>query len=97
MSDSSVASIEINDALFCQHLKEVCTVCSFDGREENDGFFGFDSIDREGIEAPASSVNKDGQYQCKKHGSAACSQCYGWKKQITRARTAAKKAGKKSS
>ena len=26
---------------------------------------------------------------------AACSQCYGWKKQITRLRTAAKKAGKK--
>ena len=24
-----------------------------------------------------------------------CTQCYGWKKQITRARTAAKKAGKK--
>ncbi|KAF8140986.1 hypothetical protein K438DRAFT_1995442 [Mycena galopus ATCC 62051] len=26
---------------------------------------------------------------------AACNQCYGWKKQITRARAAAKKAGKK--
>ena len=29
----------------------------------------FDPIDREGIEAPASSQNKDGLYQCKKHGS----------------------------
>lgn len=85
----------------------------------------FDPIDREGIEAPASSQNKEGQYQCKKHGSlctccpvwqtsceekyspdiamppwrvyAACNQCYGWKKQISRARVAAKKAGKKSS
>ena len=26
----------------------------------------------------------------------ACNQCFGWKKQITRARTAAKKAGKKA-
>lgn len=80
-------------------------------------FFQFDPIDREGIEAPASSLNKDNQYVCKKHGSQgrewmnpftfltfadvsaweiACSQCYGWKKQITRARAAAKKAGKKS-
>lgn len=74
----------------------------------------FDPIDRDGIEAPAATVNKDGQYQCKKHGStgvcpsplarsiadyciwnAGCNQCFGWKKQITRARTAAKKAGKK--
>ncbi|KAF9813547.1 hypothetical protein IEO21_05528 [Rhodonia placenta] len=97
MSDTSANSVEINDALFCQHFKEVCAVCSFDGREENDAFFGFDPIDREGLEAPPSSVNKEGQHQCKKHGSTACSQCYGWKKQITRARTAAKKAGKKSS
>ncbi|OCH92813.1 hypothetical protein OBBRIDRAFT_790829 [Obba rivulosa] len=95
MSETPAASIEINDALFCSHFKEVCTTCGFDGREENDTFFGFDPIDREGIEAPASSTNKEGVYQCKKHGSAACTQCYGWKKQITRARTAAKKAGKK--
>ncbi|KAH9946476.1 hypothetical protein B0H21DRAFT_743576 [Amylocystis lapponica] len=115
MSDASMASVEINDALFCSHFKEVvsgwlmlrygritltwhapqCAQCSFDGREENDTFFGFDPIERAGLEAPASSVNKEGQYQCKKHGSAACTQCYGWKKQITRARTAAKKAGKK--
>lgn len=32
-------------------------------------FFQFDPIDREGIEAPASSLNKDNQYVCKKHGS----------------------------
>ncbi|KAI0659041.1 hypothetical protein C8Q70DRAFT_933805 [Cubamyces menziesii] len=74
------ATVEINDAYFCQHFKEV-----------------FDPIDREGLEAPASSQNKDGVYQCKKHGSPTCNQCYGWKKQITRARAAAKKAGKKSS
>ncbi|KAF7296848.1 hypothetical protein MIND_00916100 [Mycena indigotica] len=88
------ATIEINDLLFCTHFKEVCEDCSFDGREENDAFFGFDPIDRDGIEAPAATVTKDGVYQCKKHASTSCSQCYGWKKQITRLRTAAKKAGK---
>ncbi len=30
----------------------------------------FDPIDRESIEAPMSSMNKEGVYQCKKHGSA---------------------------
>ncbi|KAJ3524089.1 hypothetical protein NMY22_g11157 [Coprinellus aureogranulatus] len=84
-------TVEINDAIFCQHFKEQCTDCDFDGREENDSFFGFDTIDRAPIECPASAQNKDGVYQCKKHGSAGCNQCYGWKKQITRARTAAKK------
>ncbi|KAF7300875.1 hypothetical protein MKEN_01313800 [Mycena kentingensis (nom. inval.)] len=72
-----------------------CQDCSFDGREENDAFYGFDPIDREGIEAPAATLTKDGVYQCKKHASTSCSQCYGWKKQITRLRAAAKKAGKK--
>ncbi|KAJ7106640.1 hypothetical protein C8R44DRAFT_805606 [Mycena epipterygia] len=98
MADTATATpatIEINDALFCTHFKEVCADCAFDGREENDAFFGFDPIDREGMEAPAAIVNKDGVYQCKKHGSTGCTQCYGWKKQINRARTAAKKAGKK--
>ncbi|TBU27360.1 hypothetical protein BD311DRAFT_760588 [Dichomitus squalens] len=66
-------TIEINDAYFCPHFKEVCADCSYDGREENDAFFGFDPIDREGLEAPASSVNKEGQYQCKKHGSTGAS------------------------
>ncbi|ETW76191.1 hypothetical protein HETIRDRAFT_412329 [Heterobasidion irregulare TC 32-1] len=91
----AASQIEINDAIFCQHYKEVCGECSADFREENDTFFGFDPIDREGIEAPAATVNKGGAYQCKKHGSLSCNQCYGWKKQITRARTAAKKSGKK--
>ncbi|PSR87351.1 hypothetical protein PHLCEN_2v5168 [Hermanssonia centrifuga] len=91
------ASVEINDALFCQqHLKEVCADCSFDGREENDAFFGFDPIDRESLEVPTSSPNKEGAYQCKKHSSTTCNQCFGWKKQLTRARAAAKKAGKKA-
>ncbi|KAJ7869706.1 hypothetical protein B0H14DRAFT_2674657 [Mycena olivaceomarginata] len=89
------ATIEINDGVFCTHFKEVCAECEFDGREENDAFYGFEFIDREGIEAPAGIVNKDGVYQCKKHSNASCTQCYGWKKQITRARAAAKKAGKK--
>ncbi|KAH8075996.1 hypothetical protein BXZ70DRAFT_710544 [Cristinia sonorae] len=93
---SEVATVEINDALFCQaHLKEVCAACSYDGREENDGFYGFDTMDRDGIEAPTSSQTKDGEWQCKKHGSTTCNQCYGWKKQITRLRAAAKKAGRK--
>ncbi|KAI0065047.1 hypothetical protein BV25DRAFT_1799217 [Artomyces pyxidatus] len=107
---SPAATVEINDALFCQHFKEVCSECNVDNREENDGFFGFDFMEREGLEAPPASITKDGVYQCKKHGSActlrirddthatstaACNQCYGWKKQITRARAAAKKAGKK--
>ncbi len=50
------STVEINDAIFCTHFKEVvrlsrtiagqcspilqCTECSFDGREENDSFFG---------------------------------------------------------
>ena len=29
----------------------------------------FDPIDREGIEAPTSTPNKEGVYQCKKHTS----------------------------
>ncbi|KXN87307.1 hypothetical protein AN958_08971 [Leucoagaricus sp. SymC.cos] len=87
-------TIEINDAIFCQHLKEVCTNCNYDGREDNDAFYGFDPIDREPINPPSVSQNKEGVYQCKKHGQTTCNQCFGWKKQITRARTAAKKAGK---
>lgn len=65
----------------------------------------YDPIDRPGLEAPLAIINKDGVWQCKKHGSAgaslisyirrtssahigksACNQCYGWKKQIQRAR-----------
>ncbi|TDL24541.1 hypothetical protein BD410DRAFT_786060 [Rickenella mellea] len=96
MSEAAApATIEINDAVFCQHFKEVCSDCQFDGREENDGFFGFETTDRDPLEPPTSALNKDGVYQCKKHSSTECSQCYGWKKQITRARAAAKKAGRK--
>ncbi|KAF5324173.1 hypothetical protein D9619_011322 [Psilocybe cf. subviscida] len=94
-TQTAPSTVEINDAIFCTHLKEVCTECDFDGREENDGFFGHEFIDREAIDCPASSQNKDGVYQCKKHGSTGCNQCYGWKKQINRARLVAKKAGKK--
>ncbi|KAF8324526.1 hypothetical protein F5887DRAFT_178012 [Amanita rubescens] len=90
----AAATVEINDAMFCQaHLKEVCGDCNYDGREDNDSFFGFDTIQREGLEC-LGSPNKDGVYQCKKHGSSACNQCFGWKKQITRAINAAKKAGR---
>ncbi|KAN0079793.1 hypothetical protein V8E55_009359 [Tylopilus felleus] len=95
MADVQPATVEINDAVFCTHLKEVCTDCGYDGREENDSFYGFDPMDRDPIEPPAVTTNKEGVYQCKKHGSAACGQCLGWKKQITRARAAAKKAGRK--
>ncbi|KAL4073461.1 hypothetical protein J3A83DRAFT_2539103 [Scleroderma citrinum] len=92
----SVETIDINDAIFCsKHLKEVCNDCGYDGREENDGFYGFTHTDRDPIPPPTATQNKDGVYQCKKHGSLSCSQCFGWKKQITRARAAAKKAGKK--
>ncbi|KAJ7864557.1 hypothetical protein B0H13DRAFT_2563627, partial [Mycena leptocephala] len=46
-----------------------CTDCNFDGREENDTFFGFDPIDHEGIDAPPATLTKDEVYQCKKHAS----------------------------
>ncbi|KAG5640603.1 hypothetical protein DXG03_007953 [Asterophora parasitica] len=96
MADVAPQTVEINDGMFCsEHLKEVCSDCSFDGREENDLFYGYDFMDRAPIEPPVVTRDKDGNYQCKKHGSQGCNQCFGWKKQITRARTAAKKAGKK--
>ncbi|KAF5349227.1 hypothetical protein D9756_009486 [Leucocoprinus leucothites] len=87
-------TVEVNDAYFCSHLKEVCADCNYDGREDNDAFYGFDPIDRDPIDPPNVSQNKDGVYQCKKHGQATCNQCFGWKKQINRLRVAAKKAGK---
>jgi len=95
---ANVESIDINDALFCPaHLKEICTECDCDLREENDSFYGFDPAPREGLEAPAAHLNKEGTYECKKHKNPSCTQCFGWKKQITRARVVAKKAaGKKS-
>jgi len=37
----SAATVEIADALFCQsHIKEVCEDCNYDGREDNDAFYG---------------------------------------------------------
>lgn len=58
-TQTAPATIEVNDAIFCTHYKEVvrflfpqsmfsywvfvfwqCTECNFDGREENDSFFG---------------------------------------------------------
>ncbi|KAJ7864549.1 hypothetical protein B0H13DRAFT_1637653 [Mycena leptocephala] len=112
------ATIEINDAMFYTHWGgcewesslPCCTDRNFDGRGEHDAFFGFDPIDREGIDAPSATSTKDGVYRCKKHAFAGecldplfcvlpycfvpCNQCYGCKKQITRVRAAAKKAGK---
>lgn len=37
-------TIEINECMFCAHLKEVCTECDYDGREENDGYFGVSDV-----------------------------------------------------
>ncbi|EEB99645.1 hypothetical protein MPER_00639 [Moniliophthora perniciosa FA553] len=46
-TETAPATIELNDAIFCTHFKEVCDDCGFDGREDNDAFFGYDPIDRE--------------------------------------------------
>ncbi|KAF5693115.1 het-E-1 heterokaryon incompatibility protein [Fusarium denticulatum] len=94
-SEAWLMRVEINDAMFCQeHLAEICEDCSVDLRDENDGFYGFDTIDRDAIETPDASANQDGVYVCNKHNSGTCSGCFGWKKQILRARAAAKKAGR---
>ncbi|KAK2687896.1 hypothetical protein QWA68_013802 [Fusarium oxysporum] len=93
--NSVMSTVEINDAVFCQeHLAEICEDCSVDLREENDAFYGFDSVERDAIESPHASINDDGVYMCKKHDSATCNQCFGWKKKITKARMDAKKAGR---
>ncbi|RKK66520.1 Vegetative incompatibility protein HET-E-1 [Fusarium oxysporum] len=93
--NSVMSTVEINDAVFCQeHLAEICEDCSVDLREENDAFYGFDSVERDAIESPHASINNDGVYMCKKHDSATCNQCFGWKKMITKARMDAKRAGK---
>ena len=56
-TQNAPTTVEVNDAIFCTHFKEVvrsdshvfseylliclqCTDCDFDGREENDSFFG---------------------------------------------------------
>jgi len=92
---SAVETVEINDGVFCkEHILEVCDNCSFDGREENDSFFGLDTIDREPVSIPSEIHNKDGVYHCKKHSSSTCNNCFGWKKQIVKLQKDAKKAGK---
>ncbi|KAG7530807.1 hypothetical protein FFLO_04786 [Filobasidium floriforme] len=79
----STSSLDINDAIFCEHGKEVCEACAFDAREENDSFFGLDPIERRPLQVPAYTKNaKDGSIQCKKHSSDHCSTCFGWKKQL---------------
>jgi hypothetical protein len=101
---ASSRQLIINDPLRIQ-----CTDCDYDGREDNDAFYGvsvaemtlnptiwtpvtpypcdqppsepltdrpaspgypqFDPIDREGLDSPQVSTNKEGEYCCKKHGS----------------------------
>jgi len=93
---AGTGNLEVNDCVFCQHGKEVCNDCDFDGREENDTFFGLDPKERSPMELPPSIVNKAGVYQCKKHGNSGCNQCYGWKKQITKLQREATKNRKKN-
>ncbi|UZP43370.1 hypothetical protein NXS19_011186 [Fusarium pseudograminearum] len=72
-----MASIEVNDILFCQeHFAEVCDECCVDLREENDSFYGFDSRDRDALTCPPVTVNNDGEVVCNEHDSATCSQCF---------------------
>jgi len=97
MSEEAPKTVEINDAVFCaDHVREVCADCDIDTREENDAFFGFDTLDREPLSIPTNLHNKEGVYQCKKHANATCNQCFGWKKQIVKLQKDAKKAGKNS-
>ncbi|KAH6960203.1 hypothetical protein DER45DRAFT_154759 [Fusarium avenaceum] len=90
-----MATVEINDAVFCQaHLKEICDECEVDLREENDAFYGLDTIDRNAIECPPTTFSDAGGYSCVKHTSSTCNMCFGWKKAITRARAGAKREGR---
>ncbi|KAH6886832.1 hypothetical protein B0T10DRAFT_563067 [Thelonectria olida] len=85
------ATVEINDAVFCQdHLQEVCEECACDLREDNDAFYGFNSIDRASLQCPPVAMN-DGYYTCEAHSSGNCSLCFGWKKQILKAQKEAKR------
>ncbi|KAF8140985.1 hypothetical protein K438DRAFT_1995441 [Mycena galopus ATCC 62051] len=65
-ADTETETIEINDAMFCKHFKEVCTDCDLDVCKENDAF---DPVVRKGIDAPPATVTTEGTYQCKKHAS----------------------------
>ncbi|EIW69911.1 hypothetical protein TREMEDRAFT_61683 [Tremella mesenterica DSM 1558] len=90
----STSSIEVNDALFCEHGLEVCTKCAFDAREDNDAMMGLDPAPRAPLEMPAYyRSNKDHSIMCKAHASSNCKSCFGWKKQIVKLH----KEGKKSS
>ncbi|XEV07443.1 hypothetical protein FSHL1_012730 [Fusarium sambucinum] len=92
-----MATVEINDAVFCQqHIAEVCQDCDVYLREENDGFYGFDTVDRDGLTCPPVSTNDNGTYVCDQHDNQICNMCFSWKKQITMLRAAAKRAGRRS-
>ncbi|KAG9076818.1 hypothetical protein FRC06_009306 [Ceratobasidium sp. 370] len=99
----SAGSVDIADCIFCaNHRLEVCKECEFDGREDNDTTFGslvltqsakFDPNPIRGpLDLPATTTNKEGVIQCKKHANPDCKQCYGWKKQLTKLHKEAKKA-----
>ncbi|KAH7256060.1 hypothetical protein BKA59DRAFT_521237 [Fusarium tricinctum] len=65
-----MATVEINDAVFCQaHLKEICDECEVDLREENDAFYGFDATDRNALECPPTNFSDAGEYCCVQHES----------------------------
>ncbi|WWD20681.1 hypothetical protein CI109_105157 [Kwoniella shandongensis] len=95
-TNTSNSSIEINDALFCEHGLEVCKTCEFDGREDNDAMMGFDPKPRAPLELPAHyKNNKDGSVMCKAHANPNCKSCFGWKKQITKLHKDGKKDAQK--
>ncbi|WWC72550.1 uncharacterized protein I206_106512 [Kwoniella pini CBS 10737] len=89
-------SIEINDALFCEHGLEVCQQCEFDAREDNDSMMGLDPKPRGPLELPAHFKNsKDNTFMCKSHGNANCKSCFNWKKQMTKLHKEGKKEASK--
>ena len=93
----STSSIEINDALFCEHGKEVCEPCGFDGREDNDCVMGFDPAPRAPLDLPAYYRNaKDQSIVCKAHANHDCKQCFNWKKTISKLHKEGKKNAKKN-
>ncbi|CAJ0544977.1 Ff.00g084860.m01.CDS01 [Fusarium sp. VM40] len=73
-----MATVEINDAVFCQaHLKE-CDECEVDLREENDAFYGLNSTDRDALELLPATLTDDGLYSCAQHESSSLTD---WKSQ----------------
>ncbi|RFN48418.1 hypothetical protein FIE12Z_7329 [Fusarium flagelliforme] len=90
-----MSTIEISDLVVCEeHIVEVCDDCQIDGREDNDAFYGFHSQDRDPVEVSPVTRTEDGLYQCDKHQSQSCSQCFCWKKKVVRAIREAKMAGR---